>query len=285
VKARNNLLSGIFLTILAGGVFAGMDALGKHTTTLAPVLQIIWGRYVVQTLIVSGYLAATTGTAFLRTRHPVLQLVRGLLLLCATCLMYQALARVPLADATAVMFFSPIIVTILSVLLLREKIGLHRVGAVVAGFVGMLLILSPGFEEFDPALLLVVAGSLCNAGYLLMTRALASKENAPSTQFNSTAVGAILLSLVVIPQWGLPDLGVIAFLVALGAAGAAGHYALVTAFSHASASLLSPFLYSQVLIASVLSVLLFGDSLRPIMVIGTVTLVGSGLYLWWRESR
>ena len=272
------------LTVLAGGSFAGMDALGKYMTTLLPVVQVIWGRYVFQTIILSAYLGATTGTAFLRTRHPVLQVVRGLVLFAATFLMYQAMSRVPLADATAVIFFAPIVVTILSVLVLKERIGIHRISAVVAGFIGMLLIVRPGAEGIDPALLFALAASVFNAIYLLMTRHLAGKEDAASTQFNTTAIGALILSAVMLPMWDTPAPGTFALLVALGAAGAVGHFILVSAFSYASASLLSPFLYTQVLVASMLSILLFGDPLRPVTVLGTAILVASGLYIWWREN-
>ena len=284
MKYPNQLLTGILLTILAGASLAGMDALGKYMTTLLPVVQVIWGRYVFQTLILSAYLGATTGTGFLRTRHPVLQVVRGLVLLSATFLMYQAMARVPLADATAVIFFAPIVVTILSVVVLKERIGLHRISAVVAGFAGMLLIVRPGVDDIHPALMFALAASIFNAVYLLMTRHLAGKEDAASTQFNTTATGALILSVAVIPVWETPAPGVFALLLALGAAGAVGHFILVSAFSYASASLLSPFLYTQVLVASVLSIALFNDPLRPAMISGTAILVASGLYIWWREN-
>ena len=280
-----HLLTGILLTVAAGGMFAGMDALGKHLTSILPVLQVIWGRYLFQTLILSGYLLSTTGPRFLRTRHPVLQVVRGLLLLSATFSMYQALARVPLADATAVLFFSPIAVTVLSALILKEKIGIHRGSAVIAGFFGMLLILRPGFDEIDPALGFALAASIFNAGYLLMTRHLAGDDDAAATQFNTTAVGALILSGLVLPVWQSPSLESWALLIALGLAGSIGHFTLVSAFSYASASLLSPFLYSQVLAASVLSLILFDDLLRPTMVVGTAVLVASGVYIWWRQNR
>lgn len=285
MTSKNPLLTGIILTVLAGALFAGMDALGKHLTTLLPVLQVIWGRYFVQTVILSTYLAATTGTGFLRTRHPVLQILRGLMLLASTFLMYQALSRVPLADATAVLFFTPIVVTILSVVILRETIGPHRILAVLAGFAGMLLILRPGFGAIHPALGLSLAASVTNAAYLLLTRHLAGREDAASTQFNTTAAGAIVLSLAVIPVWQTPAPVTLALMIAIGTVGALGHFTLIRAFSRAPASLLSPFLYSQVLAASGLSLLVFGDALRPTTIIGTAILVGSGVYIWWRENR
>ncbi len=207
------------------------------------------------------------------------------MLLTCTFLMYEALSRVPLADATAVLFFTPIVVTILSVVVLGERIGLHRIGAVLAGFCGMLLILRPGIGSFHPALFLALGGSVLNAAYLLLTRRLAGREDSASTQFNTTAAGALVMSVVVIPVWQTPDLPTLFLLLAIGLFGTIGHFLLVSAFSYAPASLLSPFLYTQVLTAAAVSVVLFGDPLHPATVAGTAVLVGSGLYIWWRENR
>ncbi|MEX6506016.1 DMT family transporter [Jiella sp. M17.18] len=285
MKSTPSLLTGIVLTVLAGSIFSSQDALGKHLTTLIPVVQVIWGRYFFQTLIMTTYLSATTGTRFLKARHPYLQVARGAMLLAATTTMYFALSRVPLADATAVMFFGPIVVTILSVVVLKETIGIHRIAAVIAGFLGMLLILRPGFADIDPALFLALAASVFNAGYLMLTRHLSGEADAAATQFNTTATGAVLLTIFVIPFWQWPDLPTLGLMVAIGTVGSLGHFTLVNAFSNAPASLLSPFLYAQVLMASLLSVALFGDPLKPTMLVGTAILVASGLYIWWRENR
>ncbi|KTQ95785.1 membrane protein [Aureimonas ureilytica] len=285
MRKDNSLLVGILLTLLAGGLLACMDAIGKSLTLILPVIQVIWFRYFVQTVLVGAYLSWRTGTGFLRTRHPGLQILRGLCLLATTFLMYEAFKRVPLADATAMLFFSPIMVTLLSVLFLRERIGPHRIFAVLVGFGGMLLILGPGFGRFEPALGLALLASVSNALFLLLTRHLAGREDAAATQFNTTISGAVILSFAVVPNWQTPDAATGLLLAAIGVFGTLGHFTLVRAFAHAPASLLSPFLYSQVLTAGLLSVALFGDPLRPAMVAGTALLVASGVYIWWRENR
>ncbi|WP_244488156.1 DMT family transporter [Aureimonas sp. Leaf454] len=281
----NRLIVGIVLTVFAGTVFSAMDAGAKYLTLHLPVLQVVWGRYVFQTLLMSGYLAATTGPRFLKTRRPVLHLLRGMTLLGATLLMYIGLSRVSLADATSVMFFSPIIITILSVLFLKETIGLHRILAVVAGFLGVLLIVRPGASGTDPYLFFPLAAAVLNAVYMLLTRQLAGSDEAPATQFNTTAVGALILTVLVVPQWQTPSATHFALLVFVGCVGAIGHFSLVVGFRYASASLLSPFLYSQVLSATAISLLLFGDHLRWTTLVGTAILIASGLYIWWRENR
>ncbi|WP_185984565.1 DMT family transporter [Aureimonas mangrovi] len=282
---KTNLIAGIATTVFAGLLFASMDATGKYTTTLVPVLTVIWGRYVFHTLIVTAVLARTTGTRFLKTRQPFLQVARGLSLLVTTGFMYSAISRVPLADATAVAFFAPILVTILSVIFLKEKIGIHRISAILIGFAGVLLIVRPGSGSLDPALLLALCAALSNAVYLLLTRRLAGVDDAASTQFNTTAVGAVILSVVIIPFWQTPTWNAFLLMALMGAFGAFGHSILVRAFAIAPASLLSPFLYSQVLFAGILSVAVLGDPLHPAMVAGTVLLIASGLYIWWRENK
>ncbi|KQT54044.1 hypothetical protein ASG54_19305 [Aureimonas sp. Leaf460] len=266
-------------------VFSVMDAGGKYLTGHLPVLQVVWGRYVFQTVIMTGYLSATTGTRFLKTKRPVIHILRGLALLGASVLMYVGLARVPLADATSVMFCSPIVITILSVIFLKERIGIHRILAVVAGFLGVLMIVRPGVAGTDPYLLFPLLAAGANSVYMLLTRQLAGSDEAPATQFNTTAVGAVILTILVVPQWQTPTSEQMALLVLVGCVGAVGHFCLVVGFRSASASLLSPFLYSQVLFSTILSLLLFGDHLRWTTLLGTAILISSGLYIWWRENR
>ncbi|MBO0663165.1 DMT family transporter [Jiella sp. CQZ9-1] len=278
-------MNGILFTLAAGTCFAMQDSIGKYLTGLVPVIQVLWGRYLFQTLVTGTVLTLTRGPGFLKTTHPVLQLTRGLCLLSATTLMYTALAHVPLADATAVMFVAPILVTVFSVLFLKERIGIHRIAAVIAGFVGMLVILRPGVASIEPALFLVVIAAIFNATYYMLTRRLAGREDSASTMFNTSAPGAVVLSLVVIPLWQAPSPTALALMIAIGCTGAFAHFMLVRGFSYASASLLSPFLYVQVLVASILTVVVFGDPLHKTTAIGALILVASGLYIWWRENR
>ena len=283
--ARTNLLAGIVLTLFAGSLFATMDMVGKHLMGVLPVLYVVWGRYATQTVVMTAVLARQTGTGFLKSRHPVLQLARGAALLGATFSMYTALARVPLADATATVFLSPILVTVFSTLFLGERIGIHRIAAVVFGFVGVLLIVRPGSAASDPAILFAVLAAVLNAIYLLLTRRLAGAEDAASTQFNTTALGSIVLTIAIVPGWQTPPPHLLALMATAGLIGAISHFSLVRAFVHAPASLLSPFLYSQVLAAAFFSIVVFGDALHPAVAAGTAILVASGVYIWWREVR
>ena len=281
----SGILAGICLTILSGLSLASMDTVGKFLTGSLPVLEIVWARYFFHTLAMVAWLAPTTGMRFLRTKRPGLQLLRGGTLLIGTLLMYTAFSKIPLADATAVQFFAPVLVTVLSVIFLGERLGVHRVAAVLVGFAGVLMIVQPGFSDTDPYLLLPLGAAAILSVYFLLTRTLSGADDAASTLFNTTAVGAVVLTLVVPFVWEWPTPVEFAMMALVGLLGAMGHFCLVQGFSHASASVLSPVLYSQVLFASVFSLVLLGDPLRPSLIAGAALLVASGIYIWWRENR
>ena len=285
MRKPSGVLAGIVLVASSGLALSSMDTIAKLLSGNLPVIEIVWARYFFHTLVMTVYLGATTGTRFLKSERPVLQLLRGAMLLIGTVMIYAALSRVTLAEATAVQFSSPVMVTILSVLFLGERIGLPRILAVLAGFGGVLMITRPGFSGTDPHLFLPLGAAAVFSVYFLLTRTLSGPREAASTLFNTTAVGAIVLSAVVPFVWVAPTAGEFVLMVAIGTFGAIGHFCIVKGFSYASASTLSPFLYSQVLFASLYSVFLIGDPLRWNMVVGALVLVASGLFIWWRENR
>ena len=281
---RNTLLLGIAMTVVAGALLATMDAIGKHLAQQLPVLQVVWARYFFHALLVVFALLLRHGGGFLRSNHPWLQGIRSTALICVTGLLYLALVHVPLADATAVMFFAPVLVTVLSAVFLAERLTPVRVAAVLAGFAGVLLIVRPGFHS-EWAMLLPLAGACMLTVYLLLTRALSGKDPSRVTLFYTTTVGAALLTLLLPLVWEVPAGGAVWLMFIMGGLGALGHFLIISAFAIAPASVLSPFLYSQILAAMVLSVAAFGDPLTLPMLAGTLLLVAGGLAVWWRESR
>lgn len=280
---RRRLALGMVLTVAAGGMLASMDAVGKHLSGGLDVLQVVWARYSFHALIVFAALAYRGGFGFVRARRPGLQTLRSAALLGATLCLYTALVYVPLADATAVQFFAPVLVTLLSAVFLREQVGPRRITAVLAGFGGVMLIVRPGFGDTDPYLLLPLVAAVLLAMYLMLTRQLSGTDRQEATLFYTTALGAIVLSLLMPLVWEMPTAGELALMLVMGGLGAAAHLCLVVAFASAPASVLSPFLYAQLLWASVISLAYFGDPLTAMMLCGTLVLVGSGLYVWWRE--
>ncbi|WP_404863144.1 DMT family transporter [Georhizobium sp. MAB10] len=276
------LLLGIVLTVGSTFVLASMDALSKLLTGDLPVVQVVWGRYFFHTLIVMTVLALRAKPGFWKSRRLDLQLVRALLLCATTFLLYASLIHVPLADATAVLFFAPVLVTLLAYLVLGESVGPRQLVAVVVGFLGVLLIIRPGFGA-EAAMLIPLGAAVLLAFFYLLTRLVGRYDGASTTLFYTTSVGAVLFSLALPFVWETTTLPQIGLMAAMGSLGALGHFLLVRAFAIAPASSLSPFLYSQIVAAATISVVVFGDPLQWTMIAGAGLLVGSGIYVWLRS--
>jgi len=268
----------ILLIICSGCLLATMDACAKYLGQALSVEQTLWGRYFGHTVIMLFFLYKRERWQFLWCRYPMLQLLRSLSLLGATAGAYFALKYIPLGDATAIFFFAPVLVTVLSAIFLKEPVKFRDVFLVVLGFCGVLIIVQPTTSSFDLIKLAPLFSAFMLAVYLLMTRALQTKDRESSTLFYSTAIGALGLSLIVPFNWTSPNLAQGSVMLSMGILGAFGHYLLIKAFSFATASSLSPFLYSQLIFATILSVFFFGDALTVSFAFGAALLVGCGLY-------
>ena len=271
----------VMLIIATGVALAGMDALAKFLALQVPIIMVLWGRYFFHTVITfSAYGIKTRSLKFLRARRPGLQFIRAGSLFGATFFMYQALTRMPLGDAAAIQFLAPVLVTALSGLFLGEHVGPRRWAAVACGFIGVLLVARPGSGILGWTALLPLATAVLLAIYMMLTRIIRNQDDPAATTFYSTALGALILSILVIFNWQvLTDLQW-GLMIAMGATGAAGHYMLVKAFHMAEASVLAPFTYAQLLAAIVLGLLLFEDIPSPWTLSGAAVVISSGLYVW-----
>lgn len=275
----------ILMIIVTGGVLAGMDVTAKHLALNVPILMVIWGRYFFHTVITfSLYAAKQRSLDFLYARRPGLQFIRAAALFGATSFMYVAITLMPLGDAAAIQFLAPVLVTVISGLFLGEHVGPRRMAAVACAFVGVLLVARPGSGTLGWAALLPLVTAVLLAVYMVMTRIIRTKDNPAATTFYSTAVGAVVLSAVVPFYW--QDLSPFEWglMVTMGLAGAAGHFLLVKAFHAAEASMLAPFTYSQVIAAILWGLLIFGDVPSVWMACGATLIIGSGIYVWYRET-
>lgn len=264
-------------------MFVSLDALAKHLSQSYPVLQIVWARYAAMAVLLAFYIGRRLpGT--LRTRCLGLQMWRSLALMATTGLFFSALSFIPLADATAIMFVAPILVTALSMPLLGERVGPRRWASIVVGFGGALIIVRPGTAAMDPAALLALAAATCYALYQIATRRLSRSDPPMTTLFYSALVGAGLASLVVPFAWVAPrSLGDGLALAALGVIGGFGHYLLIKAFDAAPAATVSGFGYFTLVWATLLGFLAFGDLPDAWTVVGALVIAGSGLYILHRE--
>lgn len=274
------------LTILAGSLLASSDAVGKMLSMRTNIWQAAWARYAFHTLFIIGILVYRSDTPFPKTRRPALQLLRGSLLLTTTILMYAAIMRMPLANATTIQFLAPILVVIWAALFLREFTGPGHWFAIAGGFCGTIIVVGPDMARLlKPEVFLPLGVAICLSAYLVLTRVLSTKEERGFTEIATTGVGTIALTLALPLFWVPPDLHDVLLMVLIGGIAALGHTSLVTAFSRAPVTTLTPFLYSQVLSAALITILWFGEDLTLRLILGATILVGSGILLWRQEHR
>lgn len=274
-----------------------MDAVAKWLSTEAGVApgQLTMARFFIQAAVSGVIIIAASGVASLRPNRPVLNLVRGALLGTASLLFFLALKYMPLADAISVFFVEPLILTLLSVVFLHETVGWRRISAILVGFVGALIVIQPSYELFGAVSLLPLGTATLFASYLTLNRAAGIRDSAMVMQF-AAGVGGVLVLLLATSAGTAAGIGnltlsvdfpvsVWALMALMGAIGMTGHHFIVLAFRIAPASLLAPFQYLEIVSAAAAGFLLFGDFPSLSKWLGIAMIVGSGLYVFWRERR
>lgn len=273
---------GILWMLLTTFCFICMDTLAKHLSQSYPVPQVVWARYVFQVLILALFLGPRLPRA-LRSRRLGMQLGRSLCLLGATVLFFTALSFIQLAEAGAIMFVAPLIVTALSVPLLGERVGPRRWASVLVGFLGALVIIRPGTGAMQATALFALGGASCYALYQITTRLLAGQDPPLTTLAYSAGAGAVATSLAVPFFWATPDAAGWLAMSAMGLAACIGHFALIKAFESAPAATVSPFGYSALLWATLFGFVVFGELPDLWTVVGALIIAASGLYIVHRE--
>ena len=216
-----------------------MDGIAKWLASDYSPAQITWLRFVVHFLIFLPFALAKHGIREFIYCHWQGQFFRGLFLCLGVGLMFLSLKFIPIAEALGIFFISPLIVTILSPLILKEAVGTRQIVSVVAGFIGALLVIQPGYAHFHWALLLPVAGGFCFAGYLLISRKMAGQSPVLVTHTLSGMVGVIILAFFMPWQWTTPaDFTDVMLFFSIGVVGAVSHGLVLVAYSRAPAPLL-----------------------------------------------
>jgi drug/metabolite transporter (DMT)-like permease len=279
------VVKGIELGVFAVFLFAVMDTLAKYLGRHYPVLGLVWARYVVHLLTMVAVFGPSMKFDLLRTQQLKLQLLRGLLLVASTCFFFYALKFLPMAEASAIGFVSPLLVTGIGAIFLKEKVSRRRWIAVAMGFFGVLIIVRPGGKVFTPAALLPLCSAVCFSCYQIVTRIVShgGKENPAATLFYTALVGSVVLSLTLPGNWVVPTLPHGMLIVCLGALGGLGHFVLIRALTKAPASMLAPFYYTQLIWIMLFGYLFFGDFPDGWALVGMLIIVGSGLYVAYGE--
>ncbi|AKA22332.1 DMT family transporter [Pseudomonas chlororaphis] len=281
----NQPFKGILLVVVATFLFASHDALSKYLSGFYPVMMVVWARYLIHTLLMAGIFLPQSGLGVLRTRRPLLQVARALCLLSTSLLFTSALLFIPLAEATAVNFLAPVLVTALSVPLLGERVTRGQWLAVICGFAGVLIIVHPGGELFTPAVLLPFCSALFFCFYQLLTRKLAEHDSPTTSNFFAGLCNTLVMSALVPFFWQVPGFFHGLLMLALGACGMTAHLFLTQAFRHAAPALLAPFGYCQIVFAGLLGWLLFSHAPQPITQVGIAVICLSGLAAAWQQRR
>jgi drug/metabolite transporter (DMT)-like permease len=270
--------------ILASTVFLGTsDVTAKYLSATLPSIEIAWIRFLVFALIMTPAMVPGSPLYALRTTRPGFQLMRGVALLGSSLFFISGLRYLPIAEASATGFVSPLFVTALSIVFLGESVGVRRWLATAAGLLGVLIILRPGTSAFHAAAFFPIVSALCWAITLIMTRMMSGREHAITTMTYSSIAGLCVLSVLVPFGWVAPSWHDILFGILIGVASTAGQWIVVLAFRYADASVLAPFSYSQLVWVSILGFLIFGEVPDIWTVVGAAFIVASGLYTAHRE--
>ena len=278
----DNHARGIYWMLLTMVLIGSQDTLAKYLSQFYPVPVVVWVRYLVHFIILSAILAPRLKQLAPTTR-PGLQAVRSILLYLITIFFIVGLTYMPIAEATAVMFVSPLLVTAFSVPLLGENVGIRRWVGVAVGLVGALVIIRPGTEMMQWAALLPLAAAVTFALFQISNRIINRTDHVLTSLFYSSVGGTVISSAILPLYWEMPALEHWPLLVLLGVIGASTHFAMLRAFAFAPAAVVSPFSYTGLIWAVLLGYLVFAEVPDMWTISGALIIVISGLYILFRE--
>ena len=285
MSVAQNTRLGIWLMIATTFVFAAQDGLSRHLAGEYNVWMVVMLRYWFFAAFATAMAARAPGglRAAVRSNLPKVQLFRGLLLALEICVMVLGFVALGLVESHAVFATYPLLIAALSGPILGEKVGWRRWVAIGIGFVGVLIILSPGSGVFTATALIPLAAAFMFALYGLLTRYV-GRVDAASVSFFWTGVGgAVIMTAIGIWHWEpmtAPDWGLMALLCCTAAT---SHWLLIRAYEVAEASAIQPFAYLQLVWASAIGLWVFGETLRSNVVIGGAVVVAAGLFTLWRQ--
>lgn len=285
MSVQQNTRLGIWLMIATSVVFATQDALSRHLAGTYNVWMVVMVRYWFFAAFVIAMAARSTGglRAAILSNKPKTQVFRGVLLALEICVMVSGFVVLGLVESHAVFATYPLLIAALSGPVLGEKVGWRRWAAIGIGFVGVLIILQPSGGVFSPAALIPLLAATMFALYGLLTRYVGRYDAASVSFFWTGTVGAVVMTAIGIWHWQNMTPGDWGFMAALCCTAALSHWLLIRAYEVAEASAIQPFAYLQLVWASALGLLIFGEDLRSNVVIGAGVVVAAGLFTLWRQ--
>jgi drug/metabolite transporter (DMT)-like permease len=278
---------GIGLRVAAMACMACLSALVKWTGSKGiPVFEIIFFRQLFAFVPLGLYIWRTTGFEVLKTRRPFGHMARSAVGLAGMVCGFSAVQHLPLTEATALQFTSPLFMTALSALVLSEKVGRHRWGAVIVGFLGVLVMARPIPGQMNVVgVTLGILSAMGAAGAMVAIRQISDTERGPTIVFYFTLGGAILGLAGSAFGWVVPDTGTLGLLILAGLVGGVGQLFLTEALRAAPVGVIAPFDYTQLVWAALFGLVIWGELPHPLTLIGAVVVAASGVYILHRELR
>lgn len=284
IDRPQNIRLGIGLMMIGLALFTVGEVIVKTLIRDYDITQVVWARYIFHALVTFAVFSRINVFRQARTTRPGLHITRSALMLVATTLFFFSLRYLQLADAVAINFVAPLLVTALSIPILKEKVGIRRWAAIFVGFGGVLIIIRPGMGVMHWAAILPLCTAVCYAFYQILTRIAARTDDTQTSLFWTSAFGVVVTSIAVPFFWIPPSLTEWVMMIALGTVYGLGHYLLIRGLEIAPASKLSPFLYTQIIWATLLGFAFFDHLPDLPTLIGVAIVIGSGLYIWRRKS-
>ncbi len=284
-RPQQNLRKAVLLMMVAVTVFGMLDSSAKLAGQHLPTLQVVWLRFAIHFAVAAIFFNPWRTPQAWRTKRPVMQTVRSATQIICTALNFMALGYLQIAQTLSIQFTTPVFVTILSIFVLKEKVGLYRWGGIAIGLLGVMIVTQPGMSGFHWAFLLSIISVIIGSGYNILTRSLAATENAASMLLFMSAMPMVLLLPVVPFFWQWPDANWVWWpMFGAGFFGALGHYLMICAHRYAPASYLAPIQYFEFVAVLIIGFYVFGDVPTIFTFIGGGIVIFSGLFIWWREK-
>lgn len=286
---RRAALTGIALTVAACASFAMLDTATKLVTATVPLLLALWLRYVFQSLVTSAYVLPRNGWRIPRTRHPRFQALRAVLFCCTSLFGIFSIRAIPLAEFTAIVAATPLCVTLVAALWLRQPVSPLRWLLVGTGLASVVIILRPGGESFTWAMLMPLAMLCTGTLYQILSSRMAGAEEPATTQFYTSWLATGLMTLTAPFVWtAIANPWVWLGLATMGASSALGHLLLLKAYAHTTPATIAPFLYSQIAFAMLAGWAVYGHMPDGWALLGIALIATSGAASAWltvRETR
>ena len=272
------MISAIFLLSIMDGI---SKYLSQHYSVIAINMFRYWFFGVL--LFFLSYAPKEKKIKVPKTKYKYIQILRGTILAIEMCFAHYCFLKIGLIESHAIFASGPLIVAIFSLIILNEKFGWRRWSAIIFGFVGILIILRPGLKVFDPISLIAVGCAIAFSLYQVLTRYVSDEDDSDTSFFYTGVTGLIVLTLIgpfFVTKIVFLD---IFFILAVCCLGAAGHYLMIKSFQNAEASLLQPFIYLHLVFVSFIGIFIFDENIDLPILIGSIIVIGAGLYTFWRE--